>query len=137
MAKKPNLELYDPRKTYYAPVSTETDDGVRNSAAVYRKYPSARVVPHIVETDDTGTLFAGFLRLDAMAEQWGVDRTGLSDAEAVEAIREAIYRYQLAEEERAAAAAEESTAVERTAAALEALVMNSMATVNDDDPDAE
>ena len=129
MATKPNLKLYDSTKTYMAP-----SGALMTPEKVARQWPAAQQnFPFVVETDAAERMMLSMDALATLASVHNVDVSGMADADAVEEIADAIYQ------ERVAAEGDptESSAEERTAAALEAIVMNNMATVNDDDPDAE
>ena len=128
MATKPILKLYDQNDTYMSPAGTLLD-----AAAVLGQWPAAARFAHVVETDPSGETMLSFDGLSKMCGIFDVDRSGLTDAEAVEALAEAIYQQRLASEGDPA----ESTPEERIAAALELANTINLPTVNDDDHDAE
>lgn len=140
MATKRILELYDPEKTYIAPGTPKDADGnpapdraVMTLANIRNSFPFAGYVPCIAATDDSGVMLFGFYSLSERCKSLGVDRTGMTDAEAVEAVAEAWYQAELDAE----GDPTESSAEERIAAALELANVMNMPTVNEDDPDAE
>lgn len=99
------------------------------------RYPVAKApgVTIVCAAGETNGAFFGTLgQMVQMYTNMGADFSGAAtDEEKLEVIEA------FEDAQNAPGDVTESSAEERTAAALEALVMNSLATVNDDDPDAE
>lgn len=73
-----NLELYDPKKTYY--FRTGKKALPEDLAA---QYPLLLAAPCVVETDPSHILFGGFSMLSELREQYKIP-ADLDDREAVE-----------------------------------------------------
>lgn len=98
-----------------------------------QKYPAAQYIPHVCAKGDVkGAFFQSLASLVSVYESMGAD---FSKATTNEEKLEVIEAFEDAANDPGDLT--ESSPEERTAAALEALVMNNMDTVNTDDPDAE
>lgn len=116
MAVRPIYELYDRNKIYMTPGGTLAPPNW-----VAEHYPAATQFPFIVETDASHTMM---LSMDALAKMKGFHNidVNLTDAEAVEAVADAIYAQRVASEE----AANTPSVEERTAAALEFIALSNL-----------
>lgn len=97
------------------------------------RYPAAAYVPFVCAKGEIkGAFFQSLASLVSVYEQAGAD---FSQAATAEEKLEVIEAFEDAQNDPGDIT--ESTPEQRTAAALEALVMNSMTDVHDDDPDEE
>ena len=115
------LKLYNPADTYTSPAGTLMD-----ATKVAEEFPASQVFPYIVQTDESGIVMYGFYNLSGMRSKYNVD-SNLSDAEAVQAVENAMNAEQEAQEVEAASYISPE---ERIAAALEFQTLTSL-------PDAE
>ena len=97
------------------------------------RYPAAAYVPFVCAKGETkGAVFQSLASLVSVYEQSGAD---FSECVTDEDKLDVIEAFEDAANDPGDTT--KSSAEERTAAALEALVMNSMSNVNDDDPDED
>lgn len=119
------LKLYQPSDTYMSPAGTLMDE-----AAVREQFPAAQTFLHIVQTDEGGEMMYGFYSLSAMRSKYSISKS-LNDAQACQAVEDAMNAEREEQEAEAQALAEAITPEERIAAALEFQALASLPDVED------
>ena len=121
-------EIWDQTSTVITPIGE-----VFTPAQWIERYPAAAMIPHVCSK---GTVKGGFFQsLDSLISVYASMGADFSQATTDEEKLEVIEAFEDAMNDPGDTT--KSTAEERTAAALEALVMNSMTDVNNDDPDED
>ena len=116
------LRLYDTNDTYMSPASTLYD-----AAGVLNDFPAAQHFPHIVHTDAGGEIMYGLYSLSAMKAKYGISIG--NNAQAVQAVEDAMNAEQEAQEEEAASYIAPE---ERIAAALEFQALASLPDIEEE-----
>ena len=120
------LKLYDANDTYMSPAGT-----LMNGAGVLEHFPAVAHFQHIVHTDAGGEMMYGFYSLSAMRSKYGINPE-LNNAQACQAVEDAMNAERQQQEEEAQAAAEMVTPEERIAAALEWQALASMPDIEEE-----
>lgn len=107
------LKLYQPSDVYMSPAGTLMDE-----AGVREHFPAVQSFTHIVHTDEGGEMMYGFYSLSAMRSKYSISKS-LNDAQACQAVEDAMNAEREEQEAEALAQAEMVTPEERIAAALE------------------
>lgn len=119
------LKLYDAADTYVSPSGALMD-----AAYITAHYPACQSFVHIVHTDEGGEMMYGFYALSAMRSKYHINKN-LNNAQACQAVEDAMNAERQQQEEEAQAIAEAITPEERIAAALEFQALASLPDVEE------